>query len=116
MKLSELFKSKDDYHPRDRDLSPLEEEGRDVEELKREIEANNTPTVRNAGGVRDGWAWGDLKQLGWAKQHQEQTGRNYFDVWWEYLGPNPIKLVTSGGQDIIMSTGDSTDPVEVDYS
>ena len=86
--------------------------------LKDAIRDGQTPTIQNAGGVRGGWAWGDLQKLGWAQRHREPGMGGTSREWWEYTGPNQINLVTGGnpGRKQVMQAGDTTDPIEIDYS
>ena len=91
-------------------------EGKDLSQLKAAIEQGLSPTVISAGGSSDGFAWGDLRKLGWAVKHRERSGRTTMDEYWQYTGPNSISLSSYGTKaPVQMSTGDVTSTVEVDY-
>ena len=107
MKLSELFLTQEDFAKKQEQKSQA---------LKQAVESGDTPDIHNAGGTIKGWAWGDLKELGWAEKERESQSGHLVDERWLYTGPKPIKLITSGGQPKIMNSGDATDWVEVDYS
>jgi hypothetical protein len=116
MKMDEIFHRKDEVRP---GRTGLSETGKDLAELKAAIESNQVPEIINAGGTTQGWSWGDLEKLGWAERGQRviSSMQALVEVWWTYTGPNSIKVVTHGAnKPEILSTGDSTTPVEVDYS
>lgn len=116
MRLSELFLTQEDLANKRQDK---------LAALKQAIENNRAPEVHNAGGTIKGWAWEDLRELGWAEKVSEPGMGGMVDEWWEYssAAPGPITLLTqvSGpeGASIrkdVMQPGDKTDPIQIDYS
>ena len=122
MRLQELFLTQEDQkHKR----------AQKVAKLKQAIEDGQAPEVHNAGASLEGFSWGDLNLLGWAekKQRSTNTGPGTAEVWWQYsaAAPGPITLLTNytevngdqitrGVRPKVMQPGDTTDPIEVDYS
>lgn len=87
--------------------------------LKHQIELNEKPRIAAATFSRGRFGWGDLEALGWAKRHSIPISRRQalVEVWWEYTGPNSVMVEPYLGKaPVEMSTGDTTDPIEVDYS
>lgn len=90
-----------------------------LEDLKAAIIHGEKPFIAAATYSKGQWAWGDLKKLGWAKKHQSVISRReaLVEVWWEYTGPNSIMAEPYMGKPPVeLSTGDTTDRIEVDYS
>lgn len=91
-------------------------EARDLNALAQAIEAGEAPTIINATWWKDGYAWGDLKELGWAQKRQRRVQGSIWEVSWTYTGPNSITVQTHGAEPYVLHTGESTPGVEVDYS
>jgi|TARA_B110000483_G_scaffold199466_1_gene239202 hypothetical protein len=126
MKLSELFKKAGELTP-SRDFRSIAELNKDNDQLKADVEAGKIPSIHDASSSIEGYAWGDLKDLGWAHKEQEPIGNGLVQERWVYTGPNPIKLLSkfvkisngdrqSGVNEIMMKKDDATSWVEVDYS
>lgn len=95
--------------------------------LKALIQHGQQPKIANATYSRGHFAWGDLEKLGFAERGERRAARGMMDEWWTYTGPGSILLITQTGtiaggkatqgeERVVMNKGDSTDPVEVDYS
>jgi hypothetical protein len=87
--------------------------------LKRMFEIGQAPEIANATYMRGHFSWGDLEKLGFAERGSEPT-RSGANEWWTFTGPGSIIVVTRGmGNEEhkqVLKSGESTDPVEVDYS
>jgi len=79
--------------------------------LKGMIDNNQQPDVVEAGYHRDHFSFGDLEQIGYAKELSKRGPGGTMIVNWQYTGPNSINV---NGKP--MKAGDVTSPVEVDYT
>jgi len=106
-------------------LQPSDESKLQV--LKTLIQHGQQPKIVNATYSSGHFAWGDLEKLGFAERGERRTRRGIGDEWWTYTGPGSILLITQtstiaggktsqGEERIVMNKGDTTDPVEVDYT
>jgi len=97
-----------------------------LDTLKHLIVSGQQPEIVDASYVAVGFSWGDLQKIGFAKKGSDRQGGADL-MWWTYTGPNTITLIsqtaeiangktTHGRNKQIMKTGDSTSPVEMDYS
>lgn len=97
-----------------------------LDTLKHLIVSGQQPEIADAFYVSTGFSWGDLEKLGFAKKGSDRQGKADLE-WWTYIGPNTIALITQtaaiangktthGRNKQVMKTGDSTSPIEVDYS
>lgn len=132
-KIKELTKLKDEVVAH---LKKIENDERSVAGMKTEsvdkksaqlkelIDQNKQPLINDAHGFRDGFAWGDLQEIGYAEEKRQKVARDLYNVWWVYTGPNPVRFIPFGHKNktgekqriILLKTGDATEPVEVDYS
>lgn len=86
--------------------------------LKLMIERGHNPEVADATYSKGHFGWGDLEELGYATRGSERTREGARERW-TYTGPTPITIVTIvNGEERrkLMSRGDKTEAVEVDYS
>lgn len=86
--------------------------------LKIMIERGHQPEVVDAYYSKGHFGWGDLEELGFATRNSRRTRYGASESW-TYSGPTPIVLVTMVGNKErrkLMNPGDTTEPVEVDYS
>ena len=88
-----------------------------LRELEADIKAGKRPTVFNAGWTSRGYSWSDLEELGFA-QKQSEPGMSPSEMvsWWQYTGPEPVTLKTSGReQPEVIERGYTTDKISKDY-
>lgn len=109
------------YNMKLEELFLTQEESKNVKDQKllKAIRAQESPVVYNAGGTLQGAAWEDLVRLGLAERKRKSgTMSTSVIEWWEYSAdaPGPITLRSYDGRDTVMNPGDTTDPIEVDYS
>lgn len=121
MKLSELFLTQED---RDKKAKGK------LDDLMSKIKEGEAPEIHAATGVMNGYAWGDLRELGLAKKEEKPAGRNEIEERWVYSAdaPGPITLLTKyakaipggdierGVERTVMNPGDATDWITVDIS
>jgi len=84
---------------------------KDLKELERLILSEEVVNIMDAAGSEN-WCMGDLEYLGWANHIKKRVSlvSAHFDVCWEYIGPNKIKV---GNQ--IMKKGDKTEYILKSY-